>query len=114
MSELTNLFKEVDEVLGRNGKCLSDIRFIMGGGYEISIEDFVRIAAEVNYYGGYGHQYIPEDMMIVGDDWWLERGEYDGTEWWEFKRLPERPERQRRLARLDIDRFSDDKYVWEV
>lgn len=26
--------------------------------------------------------------MVVGDDWWLERHEYDGSEWWEFKRLP--------------------------
>lgn len=29
--------------------------------------------------------------MIVGDDWWMERHEYDGSEWWEFKELPKKP-----------------------
>jgi hypothetical protein len=26
--------------------------------------------------------------MVIGSDWWLERHEYDGSEWWEFKSLP--------------------------
>jgi len=36
---------------------------------------------------------IRNDLYVVGEDWWLERGEYDGSEWWEFKRLPECPPR---------------------
>ena len=26
--------------------------------------------------------------MLVGDGWWIERFEYDGSEWWEFKTIP--------------------------
>lgn len=26
--------------------------------------------------------------MLVGDGWWIERAEYDGSEWWEFKTIP--------------------------
>jgi len=28
----------------------------------------------------------------VGDDWWLERHEYDGSEWWVFQKLPIKPQ----------------------
>ena len=28
---------------------------------------------------------------IVGDNWWLERDEYDGAEGWEFKVMPIKP-----------------------
>ena len=29
--------------------------------------------------------------VAVGDNWWLERAEYDGSEWWEFKTIPKEP-----------------------
>ena len=28
------------------------------------------------------------DLKIIGKDWWMERREYDGAEWWEFKKAP--------------------------
>lgn len=52
--------------------------------------DFVKIA-DFEYDNGYGGQEIHWGLVIVGKDWWLERHEYDGKEWWEFKMLPERP-----------------------
>lgn len=33
-------------------------------------------------------QEVAHDLKIVGDDWWLERSEYDGAERWNFKTLP--------------------------
>lgn len=27
--------------------------------------------------------------VVVGKDFWLERGEYDGSEWWSFKTTPQ-------------------------
>ena len=38
------------------------------------------------------------DLLIVGDDWWLERHEYDGAEWWEFKTLPCEPFEEKKVA----------------
>jgi hypothetical protein len=29
-------------------------------------------------------------IIVVGKDWWLERHEYDGSEWWEFKTMPDK------------------------
>lgn len=45
----------------------------------------------------YGHhpgtEEVATDLLVVGDGWWLERHEYDGSEWWEHKALPAKPER---------------------
>lgn len=55
-------------------------------------EDFLKVAPE-DYDSGLGGQEIAKDFLIVGEDWWLERHEYDGSEWWEFKKLPKKPEK---------------------
>ena len=34
-----------------------------------------------------GYQ-VADDLVVVGDSWWLERHEYDGSEWWEYKEKP--------------------------
>lgn len=31
---------------------------------------------------------VLEDFVVVGDNWWIERHEYDGNEWWEYKEKP--------------------------
>lgn len=46
-----------------------------------------------DYDCSFGGAEIYDNLYVVGADWWLERHEYDGSEWWEFKRLPAKPER---------------------
>ena len=36
--------------------------------------------------------------MVVGNNWWLERHEYDGSEWWEYKQFPVKPEETRMVT----------------
>ena len=55
-----------------------------------SWEDFLEIAPE-HYNSGFGGQEIASDLLIVGNDFWLERHEYDGSEWWEYKSKPKKP-----------------------
>lgn len=98
---MTNLYAETEEALKSHGKTFADVVFVSGGGHEITKDDFIRIAMGLNYNDGYGTQYIPDDLVIVGDGWWLERGEYDGSEWWEFKTQPKRPDDVCRLADID-------------
>ena len=108
-----NLMLETEEFLREHGKVLDDVAFIVGNGHEISRQDFVRIASGFNYEEGYGHQYVPDDIKIVGDGWWLERGEYDGSEWWEFKTPPQHPGGVRRLVAINGDECGSEKYVYE-
>jgi len=87
-----NLLKETIEFLKENSKSPSDVLFINiqkndGSNISFSWEKFCDIASE-QYYTGYGQQEVNGTINIVGDNWWLERYEYDGSEGWEFKTIP--------------------------
>jgi hypothetical protein len=54
-----------------------------------SWDDFAKFA-DFEYNAGYGGNEVQGNLIVVGDNWWLERGEYDGSEWWEFKTIPQK------------------------
>lgn len=85
----TNLLKETLKVLKSRHKTPADVQWVgsQDGTYAISWDEFAAIA-DVNYDASYGSAEIVMDLVVVGDSWWLERGEYDGSEWWEFKSKP--------------------------
>lgn len=94
-----NLLEETLSVLTRNGKTESDIRWLGSVEVKISWDNFVNLA-DVEYDNGFGSQEIATDLIIVGDDWWLERAEYDGSEWWSFRTKPKEPEEFVEVLRL--------------
>lgn len=112
-----NLYEETIKTLEKNNKKIEDIEFIetdlnyewLGldateNIVEIDIDNFIELAKKTNYDNGYGGEEIPPTLKIVGKDWWIERNSYDGSEWWEFKTLPEKPKRKQELTTL----FDDD------
>ena len=48
---------------------------------------FLENLASINYDNGYGGQEL-FGTIVFKDGTWLERGEYDGSEWWEHRKLP--------------------------
>lgn len=96
---MKNLLKETLNVLNKKGKTFDDVRAICGDKFKISLEDFMKYA-DVEYDGGFGRQEVPTDLKVIGDNWWLERHEYDDSEWWEFKTLPVIPDEIRPIKRL--------------
>ena len=94
-----NLLKETKEVLREHGKTFDDVLWIGGRGFTISIEDFKKLA-DVEYNNGFGAPEVAVDLVVVGRDWWLERTDYDGAEDWAFKKLPEKPEEERKIKRV--------------
>lgn len=98
-TENKSLLQETIDVLSSAGKTISDVRFVVSGGRWLdrgdklqlgSWDDFAKLA-DIKYDSGYGSAEINTTLKIVGDNWWLERGEYDGSEWWEFKTIPSKP-----------------------
>jgi len=85
-----NLLLETIKCLHANGKTPQDVLWVSDTDVWFAWDDFVNLAL-VNYDDGFGNTEIKEDLLIVGYDWWLERHEYDGSEWWEFKTLPVKP-----------------------
>ena len=84
-----NLLSETLEALNEHHKAITDIRWVGNrrGRFAITWDEFAKVA-DVEYYQSYGSAEVAADLVVVGDDWWLERHEYDGSEWWEFKTLP--------------------------
>lgn len=88
-----NLLEETLNDLKESDKTSEDVHWVgsRDGKYAISWQEFEKIADD-EYYDGYGGQEVATDLVVVGDDWWLERHEYDGAEWWEYKTMPIRLE----------------------
>ena len=97
-----NLLKETISVLENHNKLLSDIKWIGTSREYVDINKFMKLA-DTMYDDDFGSPKVAEDLLIVGDNWWLERHEYDGSEWWEYKELPTKPEKFLELKALTIE-----------
>lgn len=100
----TTLLQETIEELKDHGKTPKDVRwcgktawaendYAKEEKYYFTWEEFAEVS-NFEYEGGFGIKEILLDLVIAGDDFWLERHEYDGAEWWEFKTLPSRPDKK--------------------
>jgi len=92
-----NLLKETLEILKKYDKTFADIIYVITsknneeGCIEWSTEQFVEESAYINYDSSYGINKINMTLQLVGETFWIERAEYDGSEWWEYKEIPKRP-----------------------
>lgn len=84
---MINLLQETLEVLKSNGKSPDDVIWVGDREKKTTWSNFESIS-NFQYDAGYGGNEIDGSLLVVGKDWWLERGEYDGSEWWEFKEYP--------------------------
>lgn len=51
---------------------------------------------DFEYDSGYGSQHLFGTVWFTEPGVWMERGEYDGSEWWEFNMCPEIPDHLRK------------------
>lgn len=80
---MTNLLQETTDIMKEHGKTFDDVEWIGSKDGYIEIEDFIRLA-DVEYDRGFGAAEVAVDLIIIGKDFYLTRGEYDGSEWWEY------------------------------
>lgn len=86
---MANLLKETKEILEQHSKTFDDIIFVgdKSDHSKITVKEFLE-HANFEYDDGFGSEEINTDLILVGKDFWLERHEYDGSEWWEYKSMP--------------------------
>ena len=72
-----------------------NVEYILPTNYTADEYDKFLQTIDFEYDNGFGGQEI-YGVVIYDDKSWSERGEYDGSEWWEYKSLPEIPESCRR------------------
>lgn len=94
-----NLLKETKEILEDNGKTIEDIEWIGTGKHYIDKTKALELFNK-EYDNGYGAQEVPENLLVVGKNWWLERHEYDGSEWWELKKMPQKPDNELKVKKI--------------
>lgn len=97
---MSNLWEETIEFLKENDKTFEDVLYIQGDDFRVTKENFETVAKDTNYDSGYGAQHIAKDLVLVGEDWWIERYEYDGAEWWDFKSIPARSKYMKNVTNL--------------
>lgn len=98
---MINLWEETIKFLEENGKTFEDVLFIQGEDFKVIKENFEIVAKKTNYDAGFGAQHVATDLVLVGDGWWIERAEYDGSEWWEFKTIPTEKSKVEPILYLD-------------
>lgn len=117
---MINLLRETIECLSKNGKTVNDVICVINTiintqhAYDdenklpygkFSWEQFKDKAAHFRYNNGFGVPEVDLSLKIVGHYWWLERAEYDGAEWWEYKSIPDilnMPSIDARIKRIDM------------
>ena len=94
---MVNLLKETLEILEKKNKKESDVMLVIGllGDYfkdderEVGCSwELFKKYANFSYDNGFGGNNIKTSLKVVGTDFQLERHEYDGSEWWEYKEMP--------------------------
>lgn len=85
-----NLLKETLEALKSAGKTEKDVLWVGIPGYYITWENFCAVANK-EYNNDYGTEKVWLELLIVGENFWLVRDQYDGKEWWEFREMPKKP-----------------------
>jgi len=96
---MSNLKAETIEVLWEHGLTTDDVLWAGTTEFYIDLELFWTLA-DREYDEGYGWQEVATDLIVVGAGWWLERHEYDGSEWWEFKSMPTKPPIRKSVQRV--------------
>jgi hypothetical protein len=75
------------------------------------IEEFIELANE-EYNTSYGTNEVELDLKLVGEDFWLERWEYDGSEGWEFKTMPKKPNKKVFAPKIFTD-YHRKEGIWK-
>lgn len=89
---MINLKEETIKKLEEYGKNPEEVKWVGCESFKIPISEFWKLADKF-YDNGYGGEEVAEDLLVVGDNWWLERHTYDGAEWWEYKTIPYEPDK---------------------
>jgi len=103
---MKNLLRETMATLKSFGKTEKDVLWVGSRDVKTTWENF-KERADIEYDSGYGDQEVVQDLVIVGSDWWLTRGEYDGSEWWGFNSKPDEPKMSK-----EIISFVNRGYSW--
>ena len=86
---MVNLYDNVMDALLEHDLTPADVKWVGSVDFKTTWENFAEIALKTE--AEYDLPIIPYDLIIVGEDWWLEYAGCDGVFWLELKRYPKPP-----------------------
>ena len=99
-----NLYDETVETLSLYDKTISDIEYIGSIRTKINTNKALELMKKTNYDSGFGGQEIACNLMINGNGFIMIRGEYDGSEWWNYIQTdPSLPQVEREVKSFRTD-----------
>ena len=99
-----NLYDETVEVLSSHDKTIADIEYIGSTRTKINTNKALKFMKKTNYDSGFGCQEIACNLMINGNGFIMIRGEYDGSEWWNYIQTdPSLPQVEREVKSFKTD-----------
>lgn len=82
-----NLYEETLDSIRSRGYTEDDVKYVYDGKNYYHYEMFESLSKYHEYDNGFGKVEINESLKIVFNDGsWLERAEYDGSEWWSYRK----------------------------
>lgn len=96
---MQNFYDEIVEKLENYNKSIKDIIWIGTRNYKVNKEKFLEDSKNLKYDDGYGIEVINPRLIIAGNNWYLERWEYDGSEGFRFVSLLEEPQEEKEYMR---------------
>lgn len=104
-----SLLNETKKAIEQSGHTPEQIVFIgsESSGHSCTWEEF-KVLADVEYDSGFGSQKVATDLIIAfkdGQKMW--RGEYDGSEWWNYSKPVKLPSERKPIKRLVTDEDVD-------
>ena len=108
---MMNLGSETVRALDKMGYTDEDIDWIGTREFRIPLTEFFDVAYNTDYNNSYGSAKIPCDLIIkMKDGAWYSRGEYDGSEWWQYNEVPDKP---MPCLHLKVKNFLEPNYDWD-
>ncbi|MEO1299383.1 MAG: hypothetical protein AAFW75_27145 [Cyanobacteria bacterium J06636_16] len=102
---MTNLLEETIHAVKDSGHKIDQIIFIgsLETGHRCSWDEFQKLA-DFGYNNGFGWAKVPTDLVVAFDDQtYMTRGEYDGSEWWQYLNPLKIPEESKSIKTLEHD-----------
>ena len=104
-----NLLEETINDIKYNCQTIEDIVFIgsLYSGHCCDWGEFEALA-NIEYNEGFGSAEIASDLVIVfANGARMTRGEYDGSEWWEYHKPFVMPDEKKKILRLKSTSYSE-------
>lgn len=105
-----NFLEETLRKLEYTGKKEEDVSWVgtIDGYYSVSWEEFKKIIFDTWYNSDFGAQEIATDLVIVlKDGSYFSRGEYDGSEWWEYNTMPIKNNVTKKFTRIMVNKVDE-------